>query len=682
MLEILVVFAAALACAALDLARRRRRARLLRGKVARRREPQPRSRVPDPPPRWYDGAKLDGGYLVGALLGSGAFGDVHMVENRALDRRWAAKVIRRDLVTNAAHRQTLLRELAHGFRVAGHPHVVRTEMFRSFGDEIAIFSELVEGGTLAVALAGPRFAAIEQILDIGLQLAWALEAIHHAGLVHGDVKPGNVLLTREGAVKLADLGLASLSRTGEHGAVGGTLLYRSPEQAKRGAVTTASDVWSWAVTMIAMLLGEAPSHAGGEVAAHTLASLRRRGSPVRVAPDDHLYELLTGCLRKEPGQRTTMTAIVDELSARLSRAGAPRVRPIALPAAGTPAQIADELAAHTEALQQLLVEADHGGAAVHGAALCSALAKADCHRRHGDIAGAATTLESALDATSAAAPRLRACAWLELGVAHHERGVPAAAMHAFENAASTIDDPLLRARAHRGAAVAAWTANDREGARARARRAVALAAHAIDVTAASEQADARHVHAASLLTLAGMLRELDDLDGYEACVSHALTACEMLDDAGRQTLIRGLLLSGDFASVRARLGVLDRQAGSMGGNDRRVRTSNATTLLAATIDLEEARALAADQQPSAAIARVRRARETLRPLAERGVAVAALPLAVAEVHLAWLLRAVHPQVEHPIDGALAALDDAAKTGRRDAAALAQWARAQRMAGAL
>lgn len=689
MLETVLVFAAALAYAAIEHARRRRRAQILRSKVARERPPRPPSRASDPPPRWYDGARLDGGYLVGALLGRGAFGDVHVVEHRGLGRRWAAKVIRRDLIANAAHRRSLLRELAHGFRVTGHPHIVRTEMFRSFGDEIAVFSELVEGGTLSAALSSPLLTEREQILEVGLQLAWALEAIHRAGLVHGDVKPNNVLRTRAGTVKLADLGLSSLSRAGEHGAAAGTLLYRSPEQAKRRPVTTASDAWSWAVTMIAMLLGDAPPHAGGEAAAQTLTRIRRRDAPVHVAADDQLCELLAGCLRKQPEQRTTMTEIADALSARLGRASAPRVRPSALFAVSTHARIADELAAHTEALQCLLVEVERGGPAVQDAALCSALVKADCHRRHGDVAGAATTLASTLDATPDAAARLRAGVWLELGVVHHERGAPAAAAHAFDSAASMIDDPLLRARACRGTAIAAWTAHDRESARASARRAVAIAAHAIDVAAAPERGEARYLHAASLLTLADMLREPDHLEEYEACVAHALATCETLDDDGRQILIRSLLMSGDFAAVRAQLDMLAHPAGAAarspirdGTRERAAKMSNATALLAAIVDLEEARALAAAEQPVDALERIRRARDVLRPLAERGITVAALPLAVVEVHLAWLLRAARRGREHPIDGALAILDEAARTGRRDAAALAQWARAQRMAGAL
>lgn len=678
MLAVLVVFAATLAYAVIDLVRRRRHARAFRRVEAGRRDSTPRPRLPDAHQKWFEGAKLDGGYVVGALLGSGAFGDVHLVENRALDRRWAVKVIRRDLVATPVRRQTLLRELAHGFRVAGHPHIVRTEMFRSFGDEIAIFSELVEGGSLASALSSPRLATIEGVLDVALQLAWALEALHLAGLVHGDVKPGNVLLTAAGAAKLADLGLASFSHSGELAVAVGTPLYRSPEQARGNVVTAASDVWGWAATVIAMLLGEPPSHAGGEVAAHTLASLRTRRSPARVAVDDQLYHLLSACLRKDPKQRTSSSAISDELSARLGRMGQVPVRTV-VPSTAAPAPIADELAAHAEALRLLLIETPRGNLAVHDAALCCGMAKAGCHRCHGDLAGAATTLETVLGTTSAATPRLRASAWLELGFVHHDRGAPSASIHAFDQAAATIDDPGLRARAHQGAAAAAWAANEREAACTRAQRAVVLAAHAIDV-ATIERNEARELHAVTLITLSYMLRELGDTRGYEACVAHAITACGALDDAGRQTLVRGLVLRGDFAAARARLDVLDRRARSGDDAAPGSRIGDLTTkLLAATIDLEEARALALDGRLLEAVMCARCAWGMLRPLANRGVATAALPLAVTEIYLAWLLRRLHAPADTSIEGALTTLDDAARRGRRDAAALAQWAREQQLA---
>lgn len=662
MLAVGVLLAATLAYAGFDVARRRARVRRERARVAAAKEPTPVARVPDPPPRWIEGAVLDGGFLVGRQLGSGTSGAVYLVVHRALDRTWAAKVIRRDLIADASRRQQLMRELAVAMRVSGHPHIVRCEMFRSFGDEIAILSELLEGGPLTAALADPRVTAPERVPILALQLAWALEAIHGDGLVHADVKPGNVLLTGGGDARLADLGLACLASAPAARAPG-TLRYRAPEQARSLAVTPATDVWSWAVTVIAMLLGEEPAHAAGELAAHTLEAFRSR---VTAQPAvDELCTILAACLRKPPVERPAMTAIVDQLSRMIAqRTGAAPLRPSWR---RTPSDEVGELAVHAEALRAVVDDAGTCALADHDRAIRIALAKADCHRRHGDLAGATATLERVLRAAPGAASELRAAAWLELGSSHHERASPDAAIHAFEQAAQVGPDPTVRARAHRGIGVARWVAGDRDGAIAELRTAAALAAHAFD---SAPDAEARRAHVEILLALADMLQQRGDTTAYAACLGHVLQVARDLDEAGCQTIVRGLVLRGDFTRARALVQDLLHA-----GEDGDLEARSGSGLLAATIDLEEARALAA--QPRQAAAAAMSARDRLRTLALRGSTSAVLPLAVAEVHVAWLARAAgEPAAEVSLERALTTLDRAARSGRDDAAALARWARAE------
>jgi serine/threonine protein kinase len=656
-----LLFAITLAYASLDLARRRARARRRRAAVTSAPEPAPVAWVPGPLPSWVEGAELDGGYLVGRQLGAGGFGVVHVVEHRALERTWAAKVIRRDRIADATRRRQLLHELTIGLQLAGHPHIVRTELFRSFGDEIAIFSELVDGPTLAAALSDLHLATAERALTLALQLAWALAAIHAAGLIHADVKPGNVLLTRGGDAKLADLGLASLS-SGRSADAPGTPRYRSPEQARRQPVTAATDVWSWAVTMIAVLLGEEPGHAGGELAAHTLSALRAR-QPAHAALE-HLDAVLVACLHKAPDARPTMTDVVDQLSVCVARCtGVPPPRPPAGPAG--PAA-ASKLELLTQALQPLIDPPAGCPPEQQDRALRLGFAKADCHRRAGDLAGAVTTLQRVLAVTPTGAAALRAAAWLDVGALYHERAAPDTAIHAFEQAASSVADPVVRARAHRGAGIAGWVADDRAGAIARLRTAAMLAAHAADTGGRPE---ARQVHAQILLDLARMLHETGDRAAHEACLAHVLGVCRDLDETGRQTLVRALVMHGDFE--RARRAMQDLLPAS--DSPAALEAHAGGILIAATIDLEEARMLTG--QPVRGISLARRACDRLRPLAMRGIASATLPLAVAEVHCAWLSRASGQRADRDaLDRALITLDDAARTGRRDAAALADWAR--------
>jgi tetratricopeptide (TPR) repeat protein len=657
LIEILIIFAVTLALASVEaLARRRRAARRRRELALRADAFPPVSRIPAVPASWRDGAQLDGGYAIGRRLGSGRFGEVFLVENQVLRRSWAAKITRRELSVDPERRRILLGELARGFAVAGHPHIVRTEMFRSFGEEIAIFSELVEGGSLAEHLADPRFALLDGILEVALQLAWALEAIHAAGMIHGDVKPANVLLAADGAAKLADLGLASLA-AGDTSATPGTQLYRAPEQAKGRRCTAATDIWSWAVTVIAMLLGEQPSHADGQVAPYTLAALRSDPpSPGRALLDDTLDGVLSECLRKEPERRPTVTAIVERLAAHLAhRTGRELARPAAVPPVAERRELATELAAHGEAMRLVLAAAGPGVAS-QDAVLHVALAKVDCHRRGHDTAGAITTLDRALSVTLAATAPLRAAAWLGLGDAHHLHGNPDAALCAFKTAAAASSAPTLRTRAYQGTALALWARGHGRAAIERMQEAGMLSTHAGDADPATA-AEARRLRAMSIALLADMLHECGDRDAAVACAQHLVDTTDPGDVTTRSFLARALLLLRRFDRARELL--------KNGGDP----------LLAAAIELEDAKVQARRGRPRVGLACARRARTLLRPHAERGDVATLLALAVAELHVAWLQRASgEPRSNDSIERALVVIDEVARQGRRDAAAIARWAR--------
>lgn len=655
MTEILILFTATLVLASTQALVRRRRAAGQRRALAARVDPAPTvPRVPDAPGPWRDGAQLDGGYAIGRRLGSGRFGEVFLVENRVLRRRWAAKITRRELSADPERRRVLLGELARGFAVAGHPHVVRTEMFRSFGDEIAIFSELVEGGSLTAHLADPRFAQLDGILEVALQLAWALEAIHAAGMIHGDVKPANVLLAADGTAKLADLGLASLAPGAA--ATPGTPLYRAPEQAKGLPCTPATDLWSWAVTVIAMVLGEQPSHADGQVAPYTLAALRSGSHPRRALLDDRLAALLSDCLHRQPERRLTATTVVERLAAHLAhRTGRAYGRPVAVPSRTTQHELVTELAAHGEALRLVLAGVGFD-AASQDAVLHVALAKEDCHRRGLDTAGAIATLERALAVTPAASAPLRGTAWLKLGDAYHLHGKADAALHAFETTAAASTDLMLRTWAYHGAALALWARGHRAPAIDKMKEAAMLATHARDEVLAAD-VEARRLRARSLAVLADMVHQARGHDAAAVYAQHLVDAHDPGDPTTRPFVARALLLLQRFAQARELL---------QGDGD---------PLLAATIELEDAKAQARNGRPRDGLACARRARTLLQPHAERGEVAAVLALAVAELHIAWLQRASGgPRSDERIERALVVVDQMARQGRADAAEIARWAR--------
>jgi tetratricopeptide (TPR) repeat protein len=657
MTEILLLFAATLAVALAQAFVRRRRAAGRRRALASRVDTAPPApRMPGVPAPWRDGARLDGGYAIGRRLGSGRFGEVFLVENRVLRRSWAAKITRRELSADPARRRALLGELARGFAVAGHPHIVRTEMFRSFGDEIAIFSELVEGGSLAAHLANEQFTRLDGILEVALQLAWALEAVHAAGMIHGDVKPANVLLAADGAAKLADLGLASLAAGGA-AAMPGTQLYRAPEQAKGLSCTAATDLWSWAVTVLAMLLGEQPPHADGQVAPYTLAGLRSGSHLRRALLDDRLDGLLSECLQRQPERRPTAAAVVERLAAHLAdRTGRAHARPAAVPPRIAQRELATELAAHAEAMRLVLAGVGPD-AASQDAVLHVTLAKVDCHRRGRDTAGAIATLDRALPVTPAAGAELRATAWLELGDAYQLHGKTDAALHAFKTAAATSSALMLRTWAYHGAALALWAGGDRPGAIEKMKEAAMLATHA-DGEAPAPDAGARRLRAMSLAVLADMLHQSGAREAAATCAQHLVDPMED-DHAARPIVARALLLLQRFDEARALL--------QHGGDP----------LLAVAIELEDAKVRARAGRPRDGLACARRARTLLEPYAERGDVAAVLAFAVAELHVAWLERATGKAGSRArIERALVVVDEMAGQGREDAAEIARWARAQ------
>jgi len=131
-----------------------------------------------------------------------------------------------------------------------------------------VFAEYVDGGSLQEAIRDRRLGGADAILDVAIQFAWGLHYAHEQGLVHRDVKPGNLMLTADRVAKVTDFGLARArvapmvegSGEGDHttmapGGTGGTPAYMSPEQWAGQALTRGTDVWSWALCVLEMFVG-------------------------------------------------------------------------------------------------------------------------------------------------------------------------------------------------------------------------------------------------------------------------------------------------------------------------------------------------------------------------------------------------------------------------------------------
>ncbi len=252
---------------------------------------------------------LDERYELGAALGEGGMADVVEAYDRKLDRAVAVKVLRDVRDPRAIER--FLREAKHaaGF---SHPNVVTVYDVGEVGGKPALVMERVDGRTLAQVLAEDGRMPVDRALAATDSILAGLDAAHQQGLVHRDVKPANVLIGRDGRVKLADFGIATalndsgagLTATGQ---MIGTPTYLSPEQVDGRRASASTDLYAVGVVLYEMLAGVPPfraDHAVGVALAH-------RDQPVPPL-EAHRSDLPAGliavvdrALEKDPADRFT-----------------------------------------------------------------------------------------------------------------------------------------------------------------------------------------------------------------------------------------------------------------------------------------------------------------------------------------------------------------------------------------
>ncbi len=249
-----------------------------------------------------------GGLILRSVLGEGGMGIVFRAEHALMDRVSAVKVLPAALTLDRERATRFLREAAVLARVQ-HGNVVAV---RNVGEDAGLYfieMELVHGGSLAARLRGVGSLEIGEAIPLMKGVAAGLGAAHAAGIVHRDVKPGNILIDPRNEPKLVDFGLArasdqSQSLTGT-GAVMGTPDFMSPEQCRGEPATPASDVYAFGVTFYRALAGRLPFEGGSPL---EVIHKHLRAEPV---PPSALVpslprpwsELIERCLAKDPRER-------------------------------------------------------------------------------------------------------------------------------------------------------------------------------------------------------------------------------------------------------------------------------------------------------------------------------------------------------------------------------------------
>jgi Tol biopolymer transport system component len=259
-----------------------------------------------------------GPYEVVALLGAGGMGEVYRARDPRLNRDVAIKVLAR-AGADPVRRRRLLDE-AQAASALNHPNIITVYDVGTRDETPYLVSELIEGVSLREML-GRAPLAIRDVLDLGVQMADGVAAAHQAGIVHRDFKPENVMVTRDGRVKILDFGLAVVGvRDGSPGAtmektltvagtITGTVPYMSPEQARGAPVDFRTDQFSLGLTLYEMVAGRRAFSA--ETSAQTLAGIIE-DEPESIATLNPrvpapLRWLIERCLMKDPRQRYEST---------------------------------------------------------------------------------------------------------------------------------------------------------------------------------------------------------------------------------------------------------------------------------------------------------------------------------------------------------------------------------------
>ncbi|MER6593806.1 serine/threonine-protein kinase, partial [Micromonospora purpureochromogenes] len=268
-------------------------------------------------------------YRLISPLGQGGMGRVWKARDEVLHRDVAIKeLVPPPSLTNDERREMRERSLREARAIArlNHVNVVRIfDVLRTDGDPWIVM-EYVASKSLQDTLAEDGPVSPARAVEIGLGVLGALKAAHKAGVMHRDIKPGNVLLGNDGRVVLTDFGLATIpgdpnvTRTGM---VLGSPAYIAPERAKDGTAGPEADLWSLGATLYAAVEGKSPYARPSAIA--TLAALATEPlpPPKNAGP---LKPVLQGLLRKDPTERIT-AEVAERL---LRRAGGKRAKGISL----------------------------------------------------------------------------------------------------------------------------------------------------------------------------------------------------------------------------------------------------------------------------------------------------------------------------------------------------------------
>ncbi len=267
-----------------------------------------------------------GRYDIVGELGKGSMGVIYRAHDPQIDRAVALKVLRQDRVTSEDFIQRFFKE-AKAIGRLSHPNIVTVFDVGQDQGTLYIAMEFLEGSPLDRVIQEKRLS-LEEIVDIGVQVAEALDYAHGQGIIHRDIKPANIILTASGQARITDFGIAriedpSATQQTQAGEILGTPSYMSPEQVMSQRVDGRSDLYSLGVIVYELSTGVRPFR--GENMAATFRAIIQDTpvEPIKRNPSipPALSELVMKSLNKEPARRfETGKAMAEALKACLKEA--------------------------------------------------------------------------------------------------------------------------------------------------------------------------------------------------------------------------------------------------------------------------------------------------------------------------------------------------------------------------
>ena len=266
------------------------------------------------------GLTFGGRYELLSRIAIGGMGEVWQATDLVIGRHVAIKILKDEYLGDPGFLERFRAEARHAALV-NHEGIANVFDYGEEEGSAYLVMELVPGEALSTILEREHVLSTDKVLDIVAQTASALHAAHAAGLVHRDIKPGNLLITPDGRVKITDFGIARiadqvpLTATGQ---VMGTVQYLSPEQASGHPASPTTDTYSLGIVAYEALAGRRPFTGESQVAI-AMAQINEAPPELPVTVSEPVRNLVFACIAKNPADRPASAAHLARAATALRR---------------------------------------------------------------------------------------------------------------------------------------------------------------------------------------------------------------------------------------------------------------------------------------------------------------------------------------------------------------------------